>query len=181
MVSVGDYIIKGVKGEFYACKPDIFMMTYRREIAPTPPSSERRFDYDSLSVVEQPNSDARAVVAGEWMESTIAQHVQRAEHLLITEQEKPLPDNALIALLADSIRMARELVRVATLPQPSSEARAVGLTEDMVSAGEMRYLQMLHPDEQNFVSSPWGRNLVAQIYYAMQRAATLPQSEEKPK
>lgn len=24
----GDYIIKGVKGEFYSCKPDIFIMTY---------------------------------------------------------------------------------------------------------------------------------------------------------
>lgn len=27
-VSVGDYIIKGVKGEFYPCKPDIFAATY---------------------------------------------------------------------------------------------------------------------------------------------------------
>ena len=27
-VSVGDYIIKGVKGEFYPCKPDIFELTY---------------------------------------------------------------------------------------------------------------------------------------------------------
>ncbi len=26
----GDYIIKGVKGEFYPCKPDIFEMTYER-------------------------------------------------------------------------------------------------------------------------------------------------------
>ena len=26
--SVGDYIIKGVKGEFYPCKPDIFHKTY---------------------------------------------------------------------------------------------------------------------------------------------------------
>jgi hypothetical protein len=26
--SVGDWIIKGVKGEFYPCKPDIFKMTY---------------------------------------------------------------------------------------------------------------------------------------------------------
>jgi len=26
--SVGDFIIKGVKGEFYACKPDIFEATY---------------------------------------------------------------------------------------------------------------------------------------------------------
>lgn len=26
----GDYIIKGVKGEFYPCKPDIFKMTYEK-------------------------------------------------------------------------------------------------------------------------------------------------------
>jgi hypothetical protein len=26
--SMGDYIIKGVKGEFYPCKPDIFEATY---------------------------------------------------------------------------------------------------------------------------------------------------------
>ena len=26
--SVGDYIIKGVDGEFYPCKPDIFKRTY---------------------------------------------------------------------------------------------------------------------------------------------------------
>ena len=27
-VSVGDYVIKGVKGQYYPCKPDIFEMTY---------------------------------------------------------------------------------------------------------------------------------------------------------
>lgn len=26
--SIGDYIIKGVKDEFYPCKPDIFELTY---------------------------------------------------------------------------------------------------------------------------------------------------------
>lgn len=26
--SVGDYIIRGIKGEFYPCKPDIFAATY---------------------------------------------------------------------------------------------------------------------------------------------------------
>jgi len=26
--SIGDYIIKGVQGEFYPCKPDIFALTY---------------------------------------------------------------------------------------------------------------------------------------------------------
>jgi hypothetical protein len=27
-VSTGDFIIQGIKGEFYPCKPDIFMVTY---------------------------------------------------------------------------------------------------------------------------------------------------------
>lgn len=30
--SVGDYIIKGVNGEFYPCKPDIFLATYEEVI-----------------------------------------------------------------------------------------------------------------------------------------------------
>lgn len=29
-VSDGDYIIKGVQGEFYPCKPDIFEATYEK-------------------------------------------------------------------------------------------------------------------------------------------------------
>jgi len=28
IASIGDFIIKGVKGEFYPCKPDIFEQTY---------------------------------------------------------------------------------------------------------------------------------------------------------
>lgn len=28
VASIGDWIIKGVKGEFYPCKPDIFELTY---------------------------------------------------------------------------------------------------------------------------------------------------------
>jgi len=30
-VSLGDYVIKGVQGEFYPCKPDIFAATYEAE------------------------------------------------------------------------------------------------------------------------------------------------------
>lgn len=30
MADEGDYIIKGVKGEFYPCKPDIFELTYEK-------------------------------------------------------------------------------------------------------------------------------------------------------
>lgn len=39
-VAVGDYVIRGVKGEFYPCKPDIFAETYdepRSPIAPVMP------------------------------------------------------------------------------------------------------------------------------------------------
>lgn len=28
LASIGDYIIKGIKGEYYPCKPDIFEATY---------------------------------------------------------------------------------------------------------------------------------------------------------
>ena len=35
--SYGDYIIKGVKGEFYPCKPDIFEMTY----SPAAPETDK--------------------------------------------------------------------------------------------------------------------------------------------
>jgi hypothetical protein len=34
VADVGDFVICGVKGEFYPCKPDIFEATY--EVAPTP-------------------------------------------------------------------------------------------------------------------------------------------------
>lgn len=27
----GDWIIKGIKGEFYPCKPDIFELTYEED------------------------------------------------------------------------------------------------------------------------------------------------------
>jgi hypothetical protein len=30
IANLGDYIIKGVKGEFYPCKPDIFKATYEK-------------------------------------------------------------------------------------------------------------------------------------------------------
>jgi hypothetical protein len=28
LANIGDYIIKGIKGEYYPCKPDIFELTY---------------------------------------------------------------------------------------------------------------------------------------------------------
>ena len=36
IASLGDYIIKGIKGEIYPCKPDIFEATYEPVIPPDP-------------------------------------------------------------------------------------------------------------------------------------------------
>ena len=36
VASIGDWIIKGVKGEFYPCKPDIFAATYEPVSHPNP-------------------------------------------------------------------------------------------------------------------------------------------------
>ncbi len=30
-VSIGDFIIKGLRGEFYPCKPDVFLKTYEEK------------------------------------------------------------------------------------------------------------------------------------------------------
>jgi hypothetical protein len=38
VASKGDWIIKGVKGEFYPCKPDIFDITYRKRPYPSEPA-----------------------------------------------------------------------------------------------------------------------------------------------
>ena len=43
VASIGDWVIKGVKGEFYPCKPDIFELTYEPvNAAPTPPDQSAR-------------------------------------------------------------------------------------------------------------------------------------------
>ena len=38
VASHGDWIIKGVKGEFYPCKPDIFKATYEPADGPSTPA-----------------------------------------------------------------------------------------------------------------------------------------------
>lgn len=47
--SYGDYIIKGVQGEFYPCKPDIFEQTYDKALKCYPNGQE---DFTELSDVE---------------------------------------------------------------------------------------------------------------------------------
>lgn len=49
IASIGDYIIKGVKGEFYPCKPDIFELTYEKvESSRSVPLSELTY-HDTMN------------------------------------------------------------------------------------------------------------------------------------
>lgn len=45
VASKGDYIIQGVQGEFYPCKPDIFEATYLIAAAPQPPAGQQDSDH----------------------------------------------------------------------------------------------------------------------------------------
>ena len=46
--SPGDYIIKGVNGEFYPCKPDIFAKTYESSTL-TPPAEDNNVPAKALN------------------------------------------------------------------------------------------------------------------------------------
>lgn len=50
----GDWIIQGVKGEFYPCKPDIFAATYD----PVPDTWEDPYKVDVTDIVDQDDGSA---------------------------------------------------------------------------------------------------------------------------
>ena len=49
--NVGDWIIKGVNGEFYPCKPDIFAKTYDAVIEDTLPPHQQRVVNESADTL----------------------------------------------------------------------------------------------------------------------------------
>jgi hypothetical protein len=49
LARVGDWIIKGVAGEFYPCKPNIFAATYEPADTPSAPSPEAAGDWRNTS------------------------------------------------------------------------------------------------------------------------------------
>lgn len=65
IASIGDYVIKGVKGEFYPCKPDIFEATYDKideALEAIPADWEMEICLHSLqAIVEKLDQDPRIV------------------------------------------------------------------------------------------------------------------------
>lgn len=70
MVSPGDWIIAGVEGEKYPCKPSIFTKTYesirpkkRRDYADRMPMFKRHYTFDTLNTFNLP---IVRLMAAEW-------------------------------------------------------------------------------------------------------------------
>ena len=75
--------------------------------------------YDDLwraRIREREQAERPSIVAGDRMERNLGDFLCACEVSIIEEQEKLAPDNALIALLCDAVRLARETIRLATRP-----------------------------------------------------------------
>ena len=66
--------------------------------------------------------EALPSVAGRMVTGTLADLMRRAQRFLADEQDKPMPDNALIGVLCDTVRLVRE--HVDAQKRPPLEPRA---------------------------------------------------------
>ncbi len=83
-------------------------------------------DHPSPIEALQQEGAQEVMVAGDYLPRSIASFERSVNVLLADEQRKPNPDNALIAVLCDAVRLARENVRLGT---SHIEAPRAGLRE----------------------------------------------------
>lgn len=77
----GDWIIKGVKGEFYPCKPDIFEATYERASNSASPSQDaKRIDFIENSTVDLRCHDAPTGGDDYDVHWTVIEHYEAEPH-----------------------------------------------------------------------------------------------------
>lgn len=76
-----------------------------------PPKISQVIHDDSEAEGDRANRSL-SIVAGEQMERSIADFTRACEVHILEEQYKPLPDNALIGLICDAVRLAREHVQM---------------------------------------------------------------------
>lgn len=110
-VSPGDWIIKGVKGEFYACKPDIFAMTY--ETAESAPS-ERAASHEQWNAAMDRAAEICDAVAREY----------GAINLDVTTEHRRLDYQC-----ERGARNCADNIRAAKMPLPTPDAIATNRQE----------------------------------------------------
>ncbi|MEO1782263.1 hypothetical protein [Enterococcus diestrammenae] len=100
-VSDGDYIIKGVNGEFYPCKPDIFEKTYEAIVSPSL-TDDQQVVLDYLKKMCPPELGVSAMVTtyclvddninDNWQEYSeeIPEHIEALQKLSVAEENQVL-------------------------------------------------------------------------------------------
>lgn len=98
IASIGDYIIKGVKGEFYPCKPSIFALTYdegepavSKSLHNTTANGAKKNvkdikfwgDGDTFRLISKASSEAEG-----WMKSTKAMPAGESVVVQVTTQQR---------------------------------------------------------------------------------------------
>jgi len=106
IASKGDYIIRGVKGEYYPCKPDVFEMTYDRD-EPTV-IQEPIKNYDPWNEVINQLGDTNEMIdhIGEINEMV----KQTAVEWLIEQLRKPNTDSYISKIIEQALAMEKEQI-----------------------------------------------------------------------
>jgi len=107
-VSHGDWIIRGVQGEFYPCKPDIFAATYEpADAAATPPADargdvRRLVNYDAGLLNDFGGGDVN------WWQDYLRAEIERANEFWREQTEQALAAEGVQA--GEVEQRARELL-----------------------------------------------------------------------
>lgn len=116
-VSAGDWIIRGIQGEFYPCKPDIFAQTYE-------PATESAEDQDAKEAIERAWDEAfAAYVEGCGADSS---H-ERAQKVLVARLLPMLRVHEFaIERLTKRIKRVHAIGEVFAYPEDWNSAKAGG-------------------------------------------------------
>lgn len=115
----GDWIIRGVQGEFYPCKPDIFEQTYERPVlaragAPEPPApdavrAKAALD-DAIQQYSRAEWDGDLVV--DWILVAGLSGHDGTPSVGIEESRDPMPGYISTGLLHEALKIGGEYERV---------------------------------------------------------------------
>jgi hypothetical protein len=133
-VCPGDWIIRGVKGEFYPCKPDIFAETYERE-------SDGEFRpadaLNKLHTVDDTRTTAKRLAA--YRDELLAAGFNEEQVREFVQTAAPLPDDLVIQADLDTEPAVGEvLVRFVPQIDPDEIERVVKQSQAFASRATQR-------------------------------------------
>ena len=160
LASPGDWIIKGVKGEFYPCKPDIFEATYSRAaLADTPaPKTNQCGEVCEraklCAICARGLEDTTATVGVEPAAETLADH--ESGEIGYCQFLKVLPNRTKLYTADQDTALIRQLVDALEAMQSEAAARFCGLRicDEAIALGRARLDGKSHESSTQFPASP---------------------------